>query len=539
MKFRALESLLLVLILAFPVAASRGFPQAAPEAITYTMPAGWAAQPVQGAGPEMKAHYAFYYQGTPCGEMYLYISPAPGNQTVDQVFQEGLAKIRPGLPYYQSRGLHNAVVDGLPTVVHEFSFVPTGSGVAFVVRTYTLIAGGSVHSFWFQTVPNYFQSVQAAFGQVMASVKAAPKPAPPINLVDAGGGGPAKGLTGDDLGLAFDLPAGWTLVNDPAGAKYRRFDADGSQSASLIIGRPDETAGLNTLFGAPDVSAAEDAVNNRIEREFKNLDGYRPRATAKRAIAGYAAVIHDFDFSVNGRPAFYRYCAFAVPRKSDKPSVVVAPEARNFSLIGFAPQRADEIRREWDGILDSMRVKGAPAPPAGPENAPGRNPAWAVPKPAPVSKPEARTDGGLPVLAEEPPPAGLFPDPFGRYTVKLPEAAVLQKTEDNAAWFGMPAAKTTFIVHNCPGDETVAALATRFAAGKKAGGTPTGLTVDGREATVSLYTARDADGESRAWVLAAYKGSGLLIVVSLPAKDYAGAQGWIGGLLRGVRFSAR
>jgi hypothetical protein len=416
-----------------------------------------------------------------------------------------------------------------------------------VVRTYTLIAGGSVHTFWFQTVPNYFQGVQAAFGQVMASVKAAPKPAPPINLVDAGGGGPGAEVTVDDLGLTFILQAGWKLVDDPAGAKYRRFDAQGNQLASMIIGKPDETAGLNTLMGAPAITAAEDAVDHRIEREFKNLDGYRPRATAKRTIAGYAAVVHDFDFSINGRSAFYRFCAYAVPRRSDKPTVVVAPEVRNFSLIGFVPQRADETRREWDALLNSMRVKGAPAPPAqeeaappaGPENKPPRNPAWASPKPVPAPKPETRTDGGLPVLAEEPPPAGLFPDPFGRYTVKLPEAAVLQKTEDNAAWFGMPAAKTTFIIHNCPGDETVASLATRFAAGKKAGGTPTGLTVDGREATVSLYTARDADGESRAWVLAAYKGSGLLIVVSLPAKDYAGAQGWIGGLLRGVRFSAR
>ena len=102
----------------------------------------------------------------------------------------------------------------------------------------------------------------------------------------------------------------------------------------------------------------------------------------------------------------------------------------------------------------------------------------------------------------------------------------------------MPAAKTQFIIHDCPNDGISAGLAARFAAGKKISGTPTALSVGGREATVSLYTAKGADGETQAWVVALYKGAGLLIVVNLPAKDYAGAQAWIGGLLRGVRFSA-
>jgi hypothetical protein len=372
MKFRALALLISILAAAASAAAQFTPPThaAAPaDEITYTMPQGWVIQPIQG-GPELKAHYAFYYQGIPCGEMYLYGSPLTGTGTVDQVFQDGLAKIRPALPYYQSRGLQKVNVGGMPTVVHDFSYLPAGSGVAFMARTYTMIAGGSVYTFWFQSVPNYFQGVQAAFGQVMTTVKAAPKPAP-----------------------------------------------------------------------APEANVAD--------------------VPAKTPITSTAAVL-------------------------DK-----------------SPAAAD---------------------------APKHNPAWATPP--------AKTGGGLPALVEDQPEPGLYPDPRGRYKIKLPDDAVQRKTEDNASWFRMPAAKTLFIIHNCPNDEIAAGLAARFAAGKKLSGTPTVLAVSGREATVSLYTAKDADGENLAWIVASYKGTGLLIVVNLPAKDYAGAQGWIGGLLRGVRLSA-
>ena len=550
MRFRAL-AILISILAATALTAAQFTPttQAAAPAdeITYTMPQGWVIQPVQG-GPELKAHYAFYYQGMPYGEMYLYGSPLTGTGTVDQVFQDGLAKLRPALPYYQSRGLQKINVGGMPTVVHDFSYMPAGSGVAFMARTFTMIAGGSVYTFWFQTVPNYFQGVQAAFGQVMTTVKAAPKPAPapapianaPANRTSATPGGT---LLGDDLGLNFDLPAGWQLVDDPAGAKYRQFDPDGLQVGSMFIMKPDETAGLNTLFGAPVESALDESLNNRIEREFKSYDKYAPTATSKRKIAGYAGIVHDLSFEINGHPAVYRWCAFAVPRKSDKPSVIVAPEVRTFAFMTALPERTAEIRRQWDAIMDSMRPKGgavpataqvavpvtAPDAPPPADKAPARNPAWATPP--------AKTDGGLPALVEDQPEPGLYPDPLGRYKIKLPDSAVQQKTEDNASWFKMPAAKTLFIIHNCPNDEISAGLAARFAAGKKLSGTPTVLAVSGREATVSLYTAKGADGENQAWIVAAYKGAGLLIVVNLPAKDYAGAQGWIGGLLRGVRFS--
>lgn len=225
-----------------------------------------------------------------------------------------------------------------------------------------------------------------------------------------------------------------------------------------------------------------------------------------------------------------------MPRKSDKATVIVAPEVLPFAFMSMTPERAGEIRKQWDAIIDTMRPKGAAAPVNPPvtapaaDEAPKRNPAWA--------SPPAKAEGSLPALVEDQPEPGLYSDPFGRYKIKLPDGAVPQKTEDNASWYKMPAGKTLFIIHNCRGDETVTALAARFAAGKKANGAPTVLNVGGRETTVMLYTAKDSDGENLAWVVAAYKGAGLLVVVNLPVKDYAGAQAWIGALLRGVRFSA-
>jgi hypothetical protein len=537
-----------ILATAHPAAAQFGAPGPAGQLgddITYAMPQGWVVQPVQGGGPDMKAHYAFYYQGYPCGEMYLYSQPLAGSQTVEQVFQDGLAKVRPSLLYYQARGTQKINVGGMPTMVHEFSYAPAGGGVPFIARTYTLIAGAGVYTFFFQTVQNYFMSVQPAFAAVMATVKANPKPSPAATIPDAKPPiAPGGGLTGDDLGLNFDLPAGWQLANDPAGAKYRQYDAGGSQVASLFIMKADQTAGIASLMGAPIESALDEALNNRTEREFKSYDKYAPAATVKRKIAGYTGIVHDFSFELSGRPVAYRWCAFAVPRKSDKPSVVVAPEVLPFAFMSMMPERTAEVRKQWDAIIDTMRPKGEAAPVATPitapvtapvtapaaEDAPKRNPAWATPP--------AKIEGGLPTLVEDQPEPGLFPDPFGRYKIKLPDGAVHQKTEDNASWFKMPAAKTIFIIHNCRTDETVPALAARFAAGKKANGTPTILNVGGREATVSLYTAKDPDGENLAWVVAPYKGAGLLIVISLPANDYAGAQAWIGALLRGVRFNA-
>jgi len=144
--------------------------------------------------------------------------------------------------------------------------------------------------------------------------------------------------------------------------------------------------------------------------------------------------------------------------------------------------------------------------------------------------------GGLPELIENEPETGLYPDPFGRFKVRLPAGAVHVKTEENAATFKMHPPSTTFIIHSYRQEETGIRLAGRFAEGRKLNGAPSPMTVGGREAAVSLYTGANAAGENMAWVVALYPKSGLLIVVNLPAREYIGAKEWISGLIRGVSF---
>ncbi len=182
--------------------------------------------------------------------------------------------------------------------------------------------------------------------------------------------------------------------------------------------------------------------------------------------------------------------------------------------------------------MASMRPKaGAQPEPPIPADVPVEAP------PEPPIKPVAKTEGELPDLAPEAPEgAGIYAEPFGRYRVALPDGAVQEKVEDNAAFYRMPAPKTAFIVHSFRQEDVGARLAARFAEGRKPNGLPALMSAGGRNVKVSLYTARDESGETMAWVVALYPGSGLLTVISLPAKDYPAAKGWIQTLLRGVLF---
>ena len=503
--------------------------------ISYIMPPAWVAQAVQG-GPELKAHYVYMSGGRPYGEMYLSQTPAPAGRTLDQVFQDGLGQAKPGLPYYQARGTQRVSVGGAAAVVHDFVYMPSGSGVMFAGRTYTMISGTEVFTFFFQTVSTFAASMQSQGAQVMGSVAFVAKPAPAIApAVNPGQTDPAAaradatravtrsggGLTAEDMGLQYDLPPGWQQVDDPMGAKYRCFGPGGGLTASLFMQKPVvSVAGLAALFGASPEETLASTLRAKVDEEYKGYQGYTPAATVKRTIAGFPGLVHDFTFLLNNRKVFYRWVIFAVPQKDANPNVRVAPTIQPFAFLAGEPERAAELARQWDVIIDSMRVKGA-----------------AVPPPAPP-RPETKGEGGLPDLQSDEPAAGLYADPFGRYRVALPAGAVQVKVEDNAGFFRMPAAKTEFIVHSYRQEETGARLAARLAEGRKPNGAPSRMTVAGREVSVSLYTGRDEAGSNMVWVVAVYPESGLLMVVKLPAKDYAGAKDWIAALIRGVVFLA-
>lgn len=542
----SVRGLAVLLVLAIGAAAAPrdgiASAQAAAAEITYTMPAGWVAQALQG-GPELKAHYVLMSGGRPYGEMFLTQTALPVGQPLDAIFEEGLSRLRPQMPYYQARGTQRTTVAGRPAIQHDFVFMPSGAGVMFSGRSYTLAADDSVFTFYFQTVSSYAASVQASVAQAMATVKLVPKPVAPAtnpaaippaaNRPDRAAVRPDGSLAAEDMGLAFTLPAGWRQEDDPQGAKYRYYGPGGAPWASLFILEPEKTDGLAALFGGTEDDTLDMALSSKIDREYKTYDRYAPVATAKRKVAGREGRVHDFTFQINGRPVFYRWTIFLVPGRSADPTIQVAPTVQPFAFLTTEPARADELKRQWDAIVDSMRPRTAdrPAPPIPAADAPIQAP------PAPPIKPADKAEGELPDLQPEAPEAaGIYAEPFGRYRVALPEGAVQEKIEDHAAFYRMPAPRTAFIIHSFRQEDVGARLAARFAEGRKPNGLPSLMSAGGRNVSVSLYTARDEGGESLAWVVALYPGSGLLIVISLPAKDYPAAKGWIQALLRGVSF---
>lgn len=367
----------------------------------------------------------------------------------------------------------------------------------------------------------------------MSTLKPAPRPAlQPVAdpAVDAPLQNPAArpdgGLAAEDMGLVYSLPAGWKLENDPLGAKYRYYAPGGAQLASLFIFKPENMSESIARFHGTGGDAVDVALSDKLD-QFGTYQRFAPVAMVDRKIAGLRALVYDCTFLLDGRPVFYRWVVFAVPKDIFHPSVESVPTVQPFAFMTNEPGRANELKKQWDAIIDSMRVKGDAAPPT-PADKGGRVP--------PPPRPKDKDEGGLPDLQADEPGPGLYAEPFGRYQVALPEGAVQVKIEENAAYYKMPSPKTGFIIHSYRQDEIGPRLAARFADGRKLNGAPSTLTVGGREAVISLYTAKDAAGENMVWVAALYPKSGLFIMVNLPAKDYAGAKEWIGALVRGVRF---
>jgi len=322
--------------------------------LVYTLPPGWVFQPVQ-AGPEVKAHYAFYYGGVPCGELYISQEILSGPQTVDQFFQAGLAKVRPTLPYYQARGTQKINLAGLETLVHEFSYALAGT--MFIGRTYVLVVNGKGYSFFFQTVSNYFSSVQQAFAQVMSTVKTAVQPAPAPGPSPRPAPSPGAGMTVEELGMIMKLPAGWGLSGDTAGAKYRMANANGRHIASLVILEADWKSGLLAMDGVPMDKILDVSLRNSKEGTFDTFQNYAPLETAKRKIAGLEGLVHDFTCEQSGQKVFYRWCLVAMKNKPDTESVKYAARVERFAFMAWDMDQLEEFKAGFKAVIDSMRPK--------------------------------------------------------------------------------------------------------------------------------------------------------------------------------------
>ncbi|MCX6561845.1 MAG: hypothetical protein NTZ26_15200, partial [Candidatus Aminicenantes bacterium] len=384
------------------------------------------------------------------------------------MFEDALGRARPQMPYYQARSTQKVTIAGVPAVVHEFSYQPNAVGVSFIGRSYTFVSGATVFTFFFQALNEYAAALAGECTKVMSTLKPVSRPAPqpaadqaanaPIQNPAAR---PDGGLAAEDMGLVYSLPAGWKRDDDPAGSKYRYFDTDGAPLGSLLIFKPMNSQRLMDLFGGTEDDILDAALSERVDRELKGYERYQPAATTKRKIAGYNGLVHDFTFLNQGQPVFSRWVIFGVPGKAADPTVKVAPTVQQFAFTVIGVDRVAEFKRQWDGILDSMRVKGAPVPPPPPAKNEAHMP------PVPPVKPELKTEGGLPDLQADEPGPGLYAEPFGRYQVALPGGAVQVKIEENAAYYKMPAPKTGFIIHSYRQDEIGPRLAARFAEGRK------------------------------------------------------------------------
>jgi hypothetical protein len=533
--------------------------------ITYAMPAGWSLQPVQ-AGPEVKAHYVLMSGGRPYGEMYFSKEALAAPQSLDQFFQAGLEKAKPAIPNYRLRQTQHISVAGIDTIVHDFTY--DISGTSWSGRTYSMLINNTAYTFFFNTLSQYLQSLQGTISQIMASVRPAPKPkpAPQMGGVQAGGQAAVPGAAGggpstvEENGLQFDLPAGWAPSNDPQGAKYRLYGPEGTQYGALFIFEPDELSGLTAMMGGPD-NTLDSAFKGKQEDLFKNFDQYTPTNTVKIKIGRFDALVHDFTVRQGAQKGFNRWIFIAVKEKEDTEKTRYAPVIHQIAFMTTVMEQLEGLKLQFDGIVQSIRLKGAAAPAADPGAAPAANlPAWMT-KPAPAGQAAAaRTapavvppaaQAQLPPLKTPPPKTAVealpnlpdFPketlaylDPSSRYTVNLPPGAVLEKNEEKSSTYAMAADNTTIQVLSFNSLKQGDAIAAKIRAGKNLKGAATNWKAGSHQVVVGLYAFNDAAGEKLASVMAYYRGSGLVIVITLPAQAYEGAQDWITKFIKGVVF---
>lgn len=500
------------------------------EAIAYQMPAGWYNQPVQ-AGPELLAHYVYMSGGRPYGELYLSREIQAAPKSLDELLREGIEKARPGLQGYSARGTQRTTIGGLEALVHDFSYFVAGS-VAFSGRVYVLVSDNIMYSFLFNTPTQTFSFMQGVFGQVMATVRPTPRPKPDPNIGGGGGAGtarPGAGLTVEEEGLVLDLPGGWIPSNDPAGAKYRLYDANGSLLLSLFVFKPDQTDGIMALFGQQE-GLLKSALQKRRDELFKNFKRYDPGPETQLKVAGFNALLHDFGFEMETRTrGFYRWLLIEVKTQEDTAQTRYAPTVRQFAFMSAVPDRWEALKPQLDAIIRSMRLKGQPALAL----TPGEPPPGKIPE---TKTPPAKPAGALPTLEDAPPADSLKADPWGRFEVVLPAGAKLVHSERSVFTYRMPKENTDFTIHCLRTNPEVSQAIEPDTAGKRQSGTEMTWDVGPAQASISLWTGRNEAGVNMAAVVANYAGKGLVIIIRLPAADYGAAQDWISTLIRSVRF---
>jgi hypothetical protein len=499
--------------------------------IAYTMPPGWIMQPVQ-AGPEVIAHYVYYRGGMPSCELYISCEVPAAPKTLDQAFQEGLAKVKPALPFYQARGTQRTTVAGLDAIVHDFSYYVAQSA-AFTGRSYVFIVNGKVYNFFFNTTSGNFTGVQGLFPQILNSVQV--NPTPNVAAQEGGGGGvtvgPGGGLTCEEHGVAFELPAGWAPSNDPAGAKYR-LHRNGRLVGSLFVFEPNQLSAMTALFGGGSAAQLKDALAARQEGLFKQIGEYKPAETTNMKFGPFEALVHEFDFRQTNNPGFYRWYFVSVKAKEDTGTTQYPPVVHEFSIMSTALDQRGALKKEFDAIFATLRLKGATAPAV-------TTVAEAAGPPAVQSKPPAKkAAGALPQLAgtDTAAEAGVYTDPQSRVRIPLPPDTVIFRKEGELTSYKNKPRKAYFQFWSMKSVSEAGGMGSYATKDKKQNGAAMSWEVEGREVLVKLYTGKNVINDDVAAVTALYPEANLLVYVEVPLKDYNTSQEWIMEFLQGVHY---
>jgi hypothetical protein len=470
--------------------------------LTYVLASEWVSEEVKGGGPDLKGHYVLKVSGRPYAELYVSSEAVAQGQSLEQVLQAGIDKVRDKLPDYQPMGTRRIKLGDIDAIVHDFGY---SLGTPFRGRSYVLILDNTSYSFFFNTAGGYFASVEKSYTSVMSSVTRRARTAQP-----AAGAAPA---TVEEHGLLLDLPAGWRPSGDAAGAKYRCYDAEGRTLASFFPLHSE--ALILAILGPIDsqVSSFVDDKRNGFAGQFQDVV-FGP---AQRLQVGDLDVRSlEFTCKQGQVKGFFRWYFIPVKDKEDTDTMQYGWSMCQFGFFAVQGDQLEARKAQFDAIIKTARKKGAGA------------------AAAPATQPAT---GDLPTLEPEGEQPNMFRDAAGRFELPLPDGAKQGARDRVLAAYTVADKAADIEVHCLPSAAEAAAKVEAIGAGKKQNGQESIWQVGGKETTVRLYTHKNEAGATMATVTACYPTVALVVVVVVPAKGYAEAQAWIAQFLKGLRFT--
>jgi hypothetical protein len=407
-----------------------------------------------------------------------------------------------------------------------------GGGVSFTGCSYVLLVNNNVYHFFFNTTSGNYPSLQAGIAQIMATVRVNVRPTPETQAgpVDQGGvlrrDTTTRGTTIQEMDFSLDLAPGWQPSNDPQGAKYRLYNQNGQLLGSLFIFEPDPGAVILSLLGNADADQLlQSALETKKRELFKDLGNYTPVDTIKTKLGGLDALIHDFNFSQGLTQGYYRWYFVAYKPKQDEGSTVYATQVYQFAFMTTALAQLNVLKPQFDAIMGSVRPKGAPALQA--VRTEGR-PSQKLPEPTNINK--------LPSLVPAVGEAGVYQDSDGRFRISFPAGTQFLRKDGKMSSYKNTQKNAYFQVWSFPTVNEAVGMRDYAMKDKNLNGEVVTWEVSREEVLVGLYTGGTQAGDAKATIAVVYPSVSGLLLIEIPAKDYAGAQDWITSLIKSIEF---